>query len=65
MIPLVSTIVAATASTPAEAMETALGTVANNALSVITNIIPVAAPVLGGILVVGIAIKAFKKLAGR
>ena len=62
MIPF---LVATGSSTAAGAMETALGTVASDALGAVTGIIPVAAPVLGAILVVGIAIKAFKKITGR
>lgn len=47
------------------ALTTAMGTVATSALSAISGIVPVAAPVLGGILIIGIGIRAFKKLAGR
>lgn len=47
------------------ALTTAMGTVATQALSGIQGIVPVAAPVLGGILIIGIGIKAFKKLSGR
>ena len=64
MIPWV---VALTGSTPdvGGAMNTALGQVGSDALGAIANIVPVAAPILGGILVVGIAIKAFKKITGK
>ena len=47
------------------ALTTGLGTIATGALSAISGVVPVAAPVLGGILVIGIGIKAFKKLAGK
>lgn len=54
-----------TTSTVADTMSTALGSVANSAISAIQSIVPVAAPVLGAVLVIGISIRAFKKLAGR
>ena len=38
-------------------------TVANNMMSAIGSIVPVALPVLGGVMVVGIGIKIFRKLA--
>lgn len=56
---------ATTMSDVVSAMSTALGTVASSAMSGIAGIVPVAAPVLGAILVVGIGIKAFKKITGR
>lgn len=46
-------------------LTTAMGTIATGALSAISGVVPVAAPVLGGILVIGIGIRAFKKLAGK
>lgn len=49
----------------ADTMSTALGSVADSAVSAIQAIVPVAAPVLGAVLVIGISIRAFKKLAGR
>ena len=54
-----------TVSDVVTALGTALGTVATSALSAISTIVPIAAPVLGGVLVIGIGIKAFKKLAGK
>lgn len=56
---------ATTMSDVVTALSTALGTVATSAMSAITAIVPVAAPILGAILVVGIGIKAFKKITGR
>ena len=56
---------ATTVSDVITSLSTALGTVATNAMSAIASVIPVAAPVLGAILIIGIGIKAFKKLAGR
>ena len=56
---------ATTMSDVVTALTTALGTVATGALSAISGVVPVAAPVLGGVLVIGIGIRAFKKLAGR
>lgn len=47
------------------ALGTAFSTVASNALSAITTILPIALPVLGAIVVVGIGIRIFKKVAGR
>lgn len=48
----------------ATALTTALGTVASDAMSAIGSIIPVAAPIMGAVLIVGIGIKVFKKLRG-
>ena len=56
---------ATTMSDIVTALSTALGTVATSAMSAISGIVPVAAPILGAILVVGIGIKAFKKITGR
>lgn len=53
---------------PMEAVTTALTTgltsIATGATGAIGSIIPVAAPVLGAILIIGIGIKAFKKVSG-
>lgn len=49
----------------AAAMVTAVTSIATSATGAIGDIVPVAAPVLGAILIVGIGIKAFKKIAGR
>lgn len=58
----------ALASTPdsiVSALETAFTTVASNATDAITGILPIALPVMGGVLVVGLGIKIFKKVAGK
>lgn len=47
------------------ALVTALGSVATGATDAIGDILPVAAPVLGAILIIGIGIRAFKKFTGR
>lgn len=52
-------------STISSAMSTALGTIATDAVSMIATIVPVAAPILGGIVVIGIGIKAFKAIKGK
>lgn len=56
-------------ATPMEAVTTALTTgltsIATAATGAIGDIVPVAAPVLGAILIIGIGIKAFKKISGR
>lgn len=44
------------------ALATAMGTVATNALDAVADIVPIAAPVLGAILIIGIGIRTFKKL---
>lgn len=50
-----------------EALVTSLTTgftsTANSMMSAVGSIVPVALPVLGGLLVVGIAIKVFRKMA--
>lgn len=58
-----------TAATPSEQIVTALTSGFSDAatamVSGIVAIIPIAVPVLGGILTVGFGIKVFKKLIGR
>ena len=49
----------------ATALTTGLGTVATGAVDAIADIVPIAAPVLGAVLIIGIGIRAFKKIAGR
>lgn len=53
------------ATTVVSALTSAFSTVASDALSAIQGILPIALPVLGAIIVVGIGIKIFKKVAGR
>lgn len=55
----------ASMSTVTTALTTALGDIATNAMSAIGSIIPVAAPILGAMIVVGIGIKVFKKIRGN
>lgn len=47
------------------ALTTAMGDVATQALSAISGILPIAAPVLGGMLIIGVGIKVFKKITNR
>lgn len=47
------------------ALTNGITTVANDALSAIGSIIPVALPIMGAIAVVGIGIRIFKKVAGK
>lgn len=47
------------------AMTTAITTISTDALSGIAAIVPVAAPVLGGMILIGVCIKAVKKFTGR
>lgn len=53
------------ATTVVSALTSAFSTVASDALSAVQGILPIALPVLGAIIVVGIGIKIFKKVAGR
>ena len=46
-----------------EALTTALGTVASDMTGAVAAVLPIALPVLGGILVVTVGIKAFKKFS--
>lgn len=46
-----------------EALTTALGTIATDMTGAVTAVVPIAIPVLGGILVVTLGIKAFKKFS--
>lgn len=45
------------------ALTTAIGTFADSAMSAIASIVPVALPIMGALVVVGIGIKAFRKFA--
>lgn len=49
------------ATTVTSALTAALGTIASDMIGAVSAVVPVAVPVLGGILVVTIGIKAFKK----
>lgn len=48
-----------------QALVTAFTTMATDSLGAISQIVPVALPVLGAIIVLGVAIKAFKRVTGR
>lgn len=52
-------------STISSAMVTAITSVASNAMNGIAQIVPVAAPVFGGLVLIGVAMKATKKFTGR
>ena len=52
-------------STITTAMVTAITTVASNAMNGISQIVPVAAPVFGGLVLIGVAMRATKKFTGR
>lgn len=47
------------------AMVTAITSVASNAMNGIAQIVPVAAPVFGGLVLIGVAMRATKKFTGR
>lgn len=49
----------------AGALSTALGSTATDALSAISAVLPVALPVMGGIIVISVGLKVFKKVTGR
>lgn len=49
----------------AGALSTALGTTATDALSAISAVLPVALPVMGGIIVISVGLRVFKKVTGR
>ena len=53
------------AGTVISALTGAMQTAANDALSAIQSILPIALPILGAIVVVGVGIKIFKKVTGR
>lgn len=51
--------------TVVSALTTGVGTIAGDVTSAITAIIPVALPIMGAIVVLGVGIKVFKKVTGR
>lgn len=55
---------ATTMADVSSAMVTALTSVATQMLSGISAIVPVAAPVLGALLIVNVAIRSFRKVSG-
>ena len=54
-----------TTVTITSALTSAFGTVATEVIDAVIAILPVALPVLGAFLTVGLGIKAFKKVTGR
>lgn len=47
------------------AMTTAFSTIAGDAMSMISSVLPVVLPILGAIVLIGIGIKVFRKVTGR
>ena len=56
---------AAAISTVTGALTTGITTIANDAMGAVSSVVPVALPIMGAIVVVGIGIKVFKKVTGR
>ncbi len=54
----------ATTATVTTAMSTGLGTAASDALSAIAEVVLQAIPILGAVVVIKLAIKVFRKIAG-
>lgn len=54
-----------TTATVSSALGTAFTSVASDCMNAITTILPIALPVLGALVVVGIGIKIFKKVTGK
>ena len=47
------------------ALTTAMQTVADNAMTSLSGVLPVAVPVFGAVIMIGIAIKVVKRFTGR
>lgn len=47
------------------ALTTGISSIGNDAMSAVGSVIPVALPIMGAIVVVGIGIKVFKKVTGK
>lgn len=47
------------------ALTTAMQSVADNAMAALAGVLPVAVPVFGGLIMIGVAIKVVKKFTGR
>lgn len=63
---LIPTILTGSGSTSVgDTLANSLGTVASDALTTIGAILPVALPVLGAIVVIGVGIRIFRKISGR
>lgn len=56
---------AGTIATVTSALTTGITTIAGDAMSAVGSVVPVALPIMGAIVVVGIGIKVFKKVTGR
>ncbi len=56
---------AAGASTVIDSLKNGVTTIASDAMSAIGSIIPVALPIVGAMVVVGIGLKVFKKVTGK
>ena len=56
---------AGTIATVTGALTTGITTIAGDAMSAAGSVVPVALPIMGAIVVVGIGIKVFKKVTGR
>lgn len=56
---------AGTIATVTGALTTGISTIASDAMSAIGSVVPAALPIMGAVVVVGIGIKVFKKVAGR
>ena len=52
-------------STVTTALTTGISSIANDAMSAIGSVIPLALPIMGAIVVVGIGIKVFRKVTGK
>lgn len=48
-------------TTVTSAMTTAITTIASDALSGLASVIPVAAPIMGGLIIISVAIRTFRK----
>lgn len=47
------------------ALTTAMQSVADNAMAALSAVLPIAVPIFGGIIMIGVAIKVVKKFTGR
>lgn len=56
---------AGTIATVTGALTTGISAIAGDAMSAIGSVVPAALPIMGAVVVVGIGIKVFKKVAGR
>ena len=64
-MPVFASSVGGTYDTVSSSMVTAVTSMANAGLAAIGDIVPVAAPVLGAMVIIGIGIRAFKRFTGR